>query len=276
MISAVRVCLHHGHQQRGFGNGTAAVADRAGRSLRREVVPGDFSHEVADPSATIDAALVADPRLQAQRQVVSGGTVLFDVETTAEEVFFVHRGQVWLNRVRRGREAGDQVEVATECDDSRLVDIAGPGQWVGVAAVAGCPTHNSRAVAAGSTVVSRFRGERLLALLAERPGLLVRFTRGVALQLVAARREADSFVFDDCHARLIDTLIRLGQGAAASPTDDGRVRLRVTHQQLAQCIGVARETVSLALGELRRQNLLQTGRNQLLFCPLALRSARAA
>ena len=42
-------------------------------------------------------------------------------------------------------------------------------------------------------------------------------------------------------------------------------------QQLAQAVGVARETVSLALTQLRHQNLLRTGRNQLFFDPEALR-----
>ena len=43
--------------------------------------------------------------------------------------------------------------------------------------------------------------------------------------------------------------------------------LRITHQQLAQAVGVARETVSLALTQLRQRNLLRTGRNQLFFNP---------
>ena len=46
--------------------------------------------------------------------------------------------------------------------------------------------------------------------------------------------------------------------------------LRCCHQQLAQAIGAARETVSLALTQLRQRNLLRTGRNRLSFIPGAL------
>jgi CRP-like cAMP-binding protein len=49
------------------------------------------------------------------------------------------------------------------------------------------------------------------------------------------------------------------------------VVVHITHQQLAQKVGVARETVSLALAQLRRRNVLRTGRNQLFFRPQNLR-----
>ena len=49
--------------------------------------------------------------------------------------------------------------------------------------------------------------------------------------------------------------------------------LRITHQQLAQAVGAARETISLALTQLRQRELLRTGRNQLFFNPDVLRTA---
>ena len=79
-----------------------------------------------------------------------------------------------------------------------------------------------------------------------------------------------NLIFQDCNNRLIQTLIRFSHSAAATPAGD-EVVLRITHHQLAQAVGVARETVSLALTQLRHRNLLRTGRNQLTFNPEALR-----
>ena len=45
-----------------------------------------------------------------------------------------------------------------------------------------------------------------------------------------------------------------------------------SQRAIARGSGAARETVSLALTQLRQQNLLRTGRNQLLFNPEALRN----
>ena len=67
--------------------------------------------------------------------------------------------------------------------------------------------------------------------------------------------------------------MRFSESAAATQHDGGVV-LRITHQQLAQAVGVARETVSVALTQLRQRNLLRTGRNQLIFNPQALRDLK--
>jgi CRP-like cAMP-binding protein len=48
--------------------------------------------------------------------------------------------------------------------------------------------------------------------------------------------------------------------------------LRITHKQLAQAVGAARETISVCLTELRLKNLIRTGRNQLIFDPEQLQA----
>ena len=79
-------------------------------------------------------------------------------------------------------------------------------------------------------------------------------------------------MFEDCNQRLVQTLLRFSRTAAATSLDDGGVVLRITHQQLAQAVGTARETVSLGLTQLRQRNLLRTGRNRLSFNPIARRA----
>ena len=218
--------------------------------------------------ASLCAAVLADPALGAVREAVKPGAMLFDMETPADEMFFIHRGQVRLLHLNP--------DPAREGPAARLVDVLGPGQWVGLAAVAGRPRHGARAQTQGQTVVSRFRGDRLLRVLAARPAALAAFTRELAGRLHEARIEADSFVFDDCGRRLLGALLRLGEGAAARRDADGRVVLHVTHQQLAHCVGVARETVSLALGDLRRVGVVETGRNRVSFDPAAVHRLRSA
>jgi hypothetical protein len=47
----------------------------------------------------------------------------------------------------------------------------------------------------------------------------------------------------------------------------------MTHAQLAQAIGAAREIVSICLMELRRENLVETRRNRVIYDPQRLRQA---
>jgi len=112
-------------------------------------------------------------------------------------------------------------------------------------------------------------------VLSHRPEMALELNRQLAVKLQASRDDAARLVFEDCNARLIRTLLHFSSSAASQPREDGVV-LRITHNQLAQAIGVARETVSLALTQLRQQNLLRTGRNQLFFNPDTLRNFRVA
>ena len=141
----------------------------------------------------------------------------------------------------------------------------------GTPALAGMTSNGRRLVAVVSTVVWTVQADRLLWFLPTQPAASVEFIRHLAGKLQTACDDAADLVFDDCNRRLLKTLVRFSSSAAAETQDDSVV-LRITHEQLAQAVGVARETVSLALTQLRQQNLLRTGRNQLVFNPNVLKT----
>jgi CRP-like cAMP-binding protein len=200
--------------------------------------------------------LLSQPSLEARQTDATTGTVLFEPATPARHVYFVHTGQV------RVYQPGPD-------SSARLLEILGPGDWFGVAALAGAKTYGNRAVAVSSVVLSEVPADKWLALLSREPAVATEWVGRLAGKLVAAREDAACLVFDDCNQRLIKTLLAFSRSAAATPHPEGVV-LRITHQQLAQAVGAARETISLALTQLRQQKLLRTGRNQLFFDPQVL------
>ena len=212
----------------------------------------DQETQGATVAPTVDE-LLSQPSLETRQVEATTGTVLFEPATPARHVFFVNSGQV------RVYQPGPE-------NSARLLEILGPGDWFGVAALAGAPTYGTRAVAVSSVVISEVRAEKWLGLLSQQPALATEWVGRLAGKLVAAREDAACLVFDDCNQRLIKTLLSFSRSAAATPHPEGIV-LRITHQQLAQAVGAARETISLALTQLRQQKLLRTGRNQLFFSP---------
>lgn len=212
----------------------------------------DQETQGAVSAPTVDE-LLSQPSLEARQVEATTGTVLFEPTTPARHVFFVNSGQV------RVYQPGPQ-------NSARLLEILGPGDWFGVAALAGAETYGNRAVAVSSVVVSEVPAEKWLSLLSQQPAVATEWVGRLAGKLVAAREDAACLVFDDCNQRLIKTLLQFSRSAAATPHPEGVV-LRITHQQLAQAVGAARETISLALTQLRQQKLLRTGRNQLFFNP---------
>ena len=213
--------------------------------------------EAVTQTSSAFAELFNDPAVQAHRANVAAGTVIYEPDDAATDVHFIHRGQV---RVYQVGPDGEQ----------RLVDILGPGDWFGVAALARAPKHGLKAVVLNAAVISEASADKIYEAIARNPEAALELSRQLATKVQAAHDDAANLIFQDCNDRLIQTLIRFSHSAAATPTNDGVV-LRITHHQLAQAVGVARETVSLALTQLRHRNLLRTGRNQLSFNPEALR-----
>jgi CRP/FNR family transcriptional regulator len=191
---------------------------------------------------------------------LSAGTNVFEPDTAAESVYFIHSGQVRI------------YQVGPDGESLRLIEILGAGDWFGAAALAHTRTYGTRAVAATRAVVSDVPADKWHNALAATPEVAAEVIGQLARKLQAAQEDAGRLVFDDCNERLVKTLLRFSHSAAATRRDDsGEVVLRITHQQLAQAVGAARETISLALTHLRQRDLLKTGRNQLFFNPDVLR-----
>ena len=207
---------------------------------------------------TLFADRLLDPSLGARRMSIAAGRILYEPNTEAKSIYVVHRGQVRTYRIGGG-------------EHGRLLEILGAGDWCGEAALARQEHYGEQATAVVSSVVTEIPTDRLLLSLPQEPRLAVELMQQLAKKLAASRADAAGLVFDDCNDRLLKTLVKFSHSAAAAPHPDGVV-LRITHQQLAQAVGVARETVSLALTQLRQKHLLRTGRNQLTFNPEALLS----
>lgn len=190
----------------------------------------------------------------------AAGASVHEPATPAESVYFIHSGQVRV------------YQVGPDGESLRLIEILGPDDWFGAAALAHTRTYGTRAVAVSRAVVSEVPAEKWHAALASTPDVAAEVIGQLARKLQAAHEDAGRLVFDDCNERLVKTLLRFSHSAAATRREEtGEVTLRITHQQLAQAVGAARETISLALTHLRQKDLLKTGRNQLFFNPDVLR-----
>lgn len=207
------------------------------------------------------AELIADANLASRRFDLPPGGGIYEPSTPARSLYLLHSGQVRLLLLTPGE--GERAV--------RLLEILGPGDWFGAPALMGSIGNNgegqvygTRAVAMTAATLSEVPAERIFAALPHQPEIAATLIRALAGKLQTAYTEAAGLVFDDTNQRLIKTLLQFSRSAAATEQDEG-VELRITHQQLAQAIGAARETVSLALTQLRQKSLLRTGRNRLSF-----------
>ncbi len=185
------------------------------------------------------------------RRKILAGEALFLADAPASSLFLVHSGQV---RIFHNRADGSL----------RLLAIIGPGQWCGSSALFARQTYGCSAIAVDEVVVSQAPIAKVLERLADMPEAARTIIHHLARRLYSSWDDAGNLIYDDCRERLIKALVRFSQTPAALHQGQDVV-LRMTHEQLAQAIGVARETVSLCITELRKEDRIRTGRNQLSF-----------
>jgi CRP/FNR family transcriptional regulator len=201
----------------------------------------------------------AHPAVGAEGIEVARGATIYTQGSTAEHVYYIHRGQVRL------------YQVAPDGQEARLVEILGPRAVVWLCLALG-QRHVRGAVSRGDrSDASKVAAVRFLEHVSTNPEAAQQLIRNLASTVHSARNEAARLVFQDCNARLLDAMLRFSDSAAAT-TDGENTVLHLTHEQLAQAVGAARETISLALTEMRHKNLVRTGRNRLIFNREALRS----
>ena len=182
---------------------------------------------------------------------------MYEPQDAARNLYFIQSGQVRLFQIGPDQSA-------------RLLEILGPGNWFGAPALARADSYGTRAVTASKASLSEVPVSRVMEALPQKPEAAAELIAELAAKLHAAYDDAANLVFSDTEGRLLKTLLQFSRTAAASPQEGGGVVLRITHQQLAQAVGAARETVSLTLTQLRQRNLLRTGRNRLSFKPEVL------
>lgn len=217
-----------------------------------------MSHESHSPVGE----LFAQSGVGAEGIEVVRGSTIYAQGAGAEHIYYIHHGQVRLYQIAPDGE-------------ERLVEILGAGQWFGCGSLSEKAVYMTQAVAASDAQLSRAHAAALLTHAVANPAAATQLIRHLANQVQSARQEAARLQFEDCHSRLVNAMLRFSDSAAATQQGD-EVVLHMTHEQLAQAVGAARETVSLALTELRRQNVVRTGRNRLMFNRAALRGCRGS
>jgi CRP-like cAMP-binding protein len=178
-------------------------------------------------------------------------TTLFEPHEAAQHVFYVQSGQV-------------RIYTPTDATSERLVSMLGDASWFGIAALAGQATYGMRARAFARSTIWSIPAPALIDRLCGMPELAARLVGQLSSRLLKSYVTATRLMLHDRDGRIVQTLLDLSTPATASPHDD-RVELEITHQELAQAIGAVRETVTIALKSLRRQNIVRTRRKRLMF-----------
>jgi len=196
--------------------------------------------------ATRDAAVAAGTL-----EVVPGGTVVIAQGSVADALVVIGRGRARLERASA---------------DGRVVPLGyrGSGDVLGEVCLGHAPEHRENATAMEEIEYVRIPVTVVDELLSEDAGL----GPAVLGLLLSRQRDAEdrleSLLFRNVEGRLVEFLVKAADRWGV-PTPKGTlISAPITHLEIAQSIGSTRETVTLTLGALRREGLLDVAGRRLI------------
>lgn len=139
-----------------------------------------------------------------------------------------------------------------------------PGELFGELAIleSGAQRDEYAEAVEASTVVL-IPGEFIQQLMQLHPNLSVGITKIIGLRRKRIERRLKNLLFLSNRDRLTHLLLELAEQYGA--VDEGGIRLKIqlSHQDLANIIGSTRETVTVVLGEMQLERLLRIGRRKI-------------
>jgi CRP/FNR family transcriptional regulator, cyclic AMP receptor protein len=146
------------------------------------------------------------------------------------------------------------VKIVTTHADGKEIALAflKPLDLFGETALTGAAPREHRAVATEECCLIAFEPAVLEDFMRRNPDLGLSITKFVGLRLKRMQSRLQRLMFRSPLQRLAAVLLELAEDYGRPDPKDGRIeiRLRITHGELASLIGVTRESVTYAMGQL--------------------------
>jgi CRP-like cAMP-binding protein len=196
---------------------------------------------------TREAAVAA-----AQVEVVPGGTLVIEQDTVPDALLVLGR---------RGRARVERVAA-----DGRVVPLGyrGRGDVLGESCLGRTRRHTENALTMEEAEIVKIPLGSVHEFLAEDPAMGPAVLGLLLVRQRETEERIESMLFRNVEARLAEFLLKAAERWGV-PTPKGTlISAPITHLEIAQSIGSTRETVTLTLGTLRREGLLDVAGRRLI------------
>jgi CRP-like cAMP-binding protein len=170
----------------------------------------------------------------------------------ADCVYVVAEGRVRLTSItREGKQA--------------ILAMFGPGDLFGELAIAGATEREDYAEAAENSTIVSIPRDALEPILAANPAMSLAVTKLIGWRRRRLERRLRNLLFCSNRERLVALLWDLLEQYRRRVDDGWLIDIKLSHQELANLIGVTRESVTLALGELQTEGMISIGRQRIVI-----------
>ena len=192
----------------------------------------------------------------AQMTTCPAGKLFYAPNQYGEVIFILKKGRVQLYRMSsEGRKL--------------VIDTLGPGTLFGEMSLVGTGLHDAFAEAMEESLICVMNRRDVEKLILSKPQVAIRLLDLMAKRLRESEERLEQTLFHEVPSQLAALLLRL-------QAEGGSGTIRTTHEELAEQLGVYRETVTTALNKLKREGLISIGRKRIAIDDVAGLEQRAA
>lgn len=181
------------------------------------------------------------------------GVVLYAEGETPRGVYIVCTGQV---RLTAGSQNGQEV----------ILRVAERGEILGMSNTFSREPHRVRAETLSGSQIGFIARLQFLQFLRAHPDASLRVAEHLSMELHKAWEQVQLVTLvSSSNAKLVRFLLTWAATHGQTFAEGASLALFMTHEEIAQSIGVSRETVSRVLAELRREKLIRFTRGHILL-----------
>ncbi|HYT92720.1 MAG TPA: Crp/Fnr family transcriptional regulator [Gemmataceae bacterium] len=180
------------------------------------------------------------------------GEIIYSPTESGQTVLVLARGRVKIKALGQdGKES--------------ILAFIDEGELFGELALLDSEPRNDFAEAVEASVVVAVPCEDMLWLIGRRPDIALYVTKLIGLRRRRIENRLRNILFRSTRERVVALLLELleSHGQAAGP--HWEIRLKLSHQELANLIGATRETVTLTLGRLQAERFIRVRRRQIVI-----------
>jgi CRP-like cAMP-binding protein len=144
--------------------------------------------------------------------------------------------------------------LSTEGRQVTVGSIRRPGELMGLAEALHGGVRNCYAGAISNVELIVVRQDGFQEMLSAQPHLAIKVARLLAARMREAESSIHELVCRNVSGRLASTLIKMGQYYGESSDGGIKIRLNLTHEELAAMIGSSRQTVTSLMAMLKEEN----------------------
>jgi CRP/FNR family transcriptional regulator, cyclic AMP receptor protein len=170
----------------------------------------------------------------------------------SDSIFIIRSGRIKISKITEdGREI--------------ILNLLKTGDVFGEMAFLEDSPRDTFAEALDDTNLYVLKKPELLQLIKRRPAITYRLAKVIGERRREAEKNMENFLYKGVRERLANILLRLSNDYGIKDSRGKMLRIKITHQDLANLIGSSRETVSLTLGDFRREGYIDINERKIII-----------